>query len=630
MEVKLSRRITQPGDLLTFYNSGGERMKGALKSLEKQHIKTEILVVGGGVAGCYAAIYAAEKGLEVTLISKSLVGKSGCSRHATNLVGGPPHMYMSAEERKKLASISIHTDDENSKKGLTTAQKEQLQRTCAYYGHYLVDQDYILETTKYAQETFLDYLENRGLYLRRMSDGRILSNTGPVHSRNTWAPRQGQTGPQLMDLLRHEVFASGVKVIEECMATSLLTDNGEVSGAIALDIRKGKLFVISAKATLLCTGHSLNTATRTTATREMYGDGWWMAYRVGAELVNFELHYIHCVDTKDPITMNQHCYPNPNPNTDKSPHIVDSEGEFFFTPDMFKQGQTVMYHLQLKRIIKKIYEGKARPDGGYYSSYRHMVNEVDPEYLRAKRVFDKLGYNIAVEPIENALCWEMNEGGIKCDMKTMQSNLPGLYAPGSTGGHGFGSFPRCMYDATLAVNHARKRCQDIKIPTTDINQVSSEEVRLLGYLRVEPRGGFRPATIQTRIRRIISDTLIPIKNEEKMQKGLEELNKIRKEMVPRMSLESTSLNYNVGWINAIDLEVMIDICALQILASLERKESRGPFFREDYPYVDNENWCVSNIVKLVDGIPKFRQEPVYLKYVRPDEEGKVDYFKVAY
>ena len=215
-------------------------------------------------------------------------------------------------------------------------------------------------------------------------------------------------------------------------------------------------------------------------------------------------------------------------------------------------------------------------------------------------------------------------------MKTMQSNLPGLYAPGSTGGHGIGSFARCMYDATLAVNHAQKRCQEIRIPNINADQVASEEVRLLSFLRTEPRDGYRPAVIQTRIRRIISDTLIPIKNEKKMIRGLEELKKIREEMIPRISLESSSLNYNVGWINAIDLATMIDICELQIMASLERKESRGPFFREDYPYVDNENWCVNNIMKLVDGIPKFRQEPVNLKYVRPDEVGKVDYFKVAY
>ena len=100
-------------------------------------------------------------------------------------------------------------------------------------------------------------------------------------------------------------------------------------------------------------------------------------------------------------------------------------------------------------------------------------------------------------------------------------------------------------------------------------------------------------------------------------------------MVPEMALESASLNYNIGWLSAINLDYMLEIAELKILASLERKESRGPFFREDYPYTDNENWCVYNIVKLVDGAPEFRQEPVDLKYIRP-AEAKADYFKVIY
>ncbi len=605
-------------------------MKDTLKSLEKEYLETDVLIIGGGIAGCYAAVCAAEKGLNAILISKSLVGKSGCSRHATNIAGGPPHMYLSIEERRKLASMGIKEKNKDQKNEMTPEQKEYLDRTAAYYGHYLVDQDYLLEGNKWAQENFFSYLENRGLYFRRMEDGRVLSNKGPTHTKVTWAPRQGQTGPQLMDLLRHEVLGSKVKVIEECMATSLLTGNGEVTGAIALNIRNGILCVVSAKSTLLATGHSANTATRTTATREMYGDGWWMAYNAGAELSNIEMHYIHCVDTKDPITINQHCYPNPNPNTDKSPHIVDSEGEFIFTPDMFKQGQTVMYHLQVKRVIQKIYEGKAKPDGGYYSSYRHMIDEANPEYLRAKRVFDKLGYNIAVEPIENALCWEMCEGGVKCDMKTMQSSIPGLYVPGSAGAHGLSAFQRCMYDATLAVEDALKRSQKIKMPNPDGNQVVSEEARVLGYLKTEPKDGYRPSIIQTKVRKIIYDTLVPIKREKQMKESLEVLKKIREEMMTKMCLESASLKHNIGWINAIDVETMIGFSELQILASLERKESRGPFFREDYPYVDNDNWIVSNIVKRVNGVPKFYQEPVELKYVRPGEKGKVDYFKVAY
>ena len=97
-------------------------MSGTIKLLEKQYLEADILIMGGGVAGCYAAIYAAEKGLKTILISKSLVGKSGCSRHATNIAGGPPHMYLSIEERRKLASMGIRTGDKKSKKEMTPEQ----------------------------------------------------------------------------------------------------------------------------------------------------------------------------------------------------------------------------------------------------------------------------------------------------------------------------------------------------------------------------------------------------------------------------------------------------------------------------------------------------------------------------
>jgi len=606
---------------------GVEMAKAVLSSLEKEYLKTDILIIGSGVAGCSAAIMAAEKGLRVTLVSKSSLGTGGCSRLAGNMSGGPPGQFMSLEERDKLATIAEKTS-EGSRQELTEIDKQAIGWRCGYLGFWLMDQDYVLESARRSRDIFLSFLEKRGLYVRRMPDGSVISNKSVVHMQTTWAQRMGMSGPPIMQVLRHEVYGSDVEVKEECMATRLLNDEtGKVIGAVALDMRTGKLYIISAKATFMCTGHATYLATRCTASPEETGDGWVMAYRAGAELVNLELHYIHVVDNRDPLTLNIHCYPNPNPRTDMTPHMFDSEGQFFFTPDMFRQGTNAMYHLQMKRVIKKIYEGRARADGGYYSSYKHMLEYMDPEFTWQKKVYDKLGYNIAVEPIENCLNWEFSMGGINCNMKTLESNLPGLYGVGGAGRQA--GFSGCIPAAAVAVDHAAKKCEQVKVRDPDPNQVASEEARLLSYLRTEPQGGYKPAVLQTEARKILYDNLVPIKNEEKMKKGLAELRKIKEEMVPKMALESTSLNYNVGWINAINLDTMLEAIELQFLTSIERKESRGPFFREDYPYTDNENWLVSNILKLVDGKPKFRQEPVELKYVGPAEK-KADYFKVIY
>ncbi len=600
-----------------------------IKELEKQYLEADILVVGGGVTGCFAALQAAERGLKAVLISKSLVGKGGCSRSATNLAGGPPQAYMSPEAREELGKVRKEVRDE-PRRELPEKQKALLSMFCAYLGHYLLDQDYALDASAWTREYFYNWFEEHGLYIRRMADGSLISSTGPVHQKQVWAPRQGQTGPQLMDLLRHEVFAhDNIRVVEECRATGLLTQGGEVTGGVGLGMRDGKLYVISAGATFLCTGQAARVTTRTTATREVFGEGYVMALDAGAELKDLELWFIHVVDNKDPITFNQHCYPNPNPNTDKTPHMFNSYGEFFFTPDQFTQGTTAMYHLQYKRSVQQIMQGKAKWDGEYYSSYRHMVGEFDGEYQGARRALDHLGFmNVGEEMIENAMNFEANFiGGIRVDEKTQQTRVPGLYAPGGAGGHS--SFVWCCYCAHVATGHAEKRVRDMGMPQPAAEQVREVETRLLGSLRAGPEGGYHPGVVMTKIRRVMTEALFPWKNEEKLQTGLEELRRVEEEMLPQMGLESTGLNYNQGWLDAIDVPDMLEFCGLLLLASLERKESRGPFFRDDYPYTDNENWLAHNVVAKVDGKPEFRRVPAELKYVRP-EGGRVDYFKAIY
>jgi len=600
-----------------------------IKELEKQYLDTDILVIGSGVTGCFAAIQAAERGLNVVMISKSLAGKGGCSRIATNLAGGPPHIFLSLEERQRLAKARKEVKSEPDKSS-TDKQKALLSNYCAYFGHWLNDQDFALDAGAWVNRHFYNWFEEHGLYMRRMPDGSLITSKGQSQ-KQTWAPRQGQTGPQLMDLLRHEVFArDNIRVIEECMVTRLLTDNGAVTGGIGLGMRDSKLYVISAKATLLCTGQAARITTRTTATREVFGEGYVAAFDAGAELEDLELWYIHVVDNKDPITLNQHCYPNPNPNTDKTPHIFNSYGEFYFTPDQFTQGTTAMYHLQYKRTIQQIMQGKAKWDGGYYSSYQHMAGEFDREYQAARRVFDHLGHmNVGEDMIENAMNFEANfVGGIRVDKKTMQTRIPGLYAPGGAGGHS--SFVHCCYCAQVSVTNAEGRAKEVRIPEHIPAQVTGEEFRLLGLLRAGAKDSYHPGIVMTKVRQIMTEALFPWKNARKLHKNLEELKKMQEVILPQMALASLSLNYNQGWIDAIDVDAMLKFSELLLLSSLERTESRGPYFRDDYPYTDNENWLAHNVLGKVDGRPKFRRVPVDMKYVRPKEEGRADYFKVVY
>jgi len=120
-----------------------------------------------------------------------------------------------------------------------------------------------------------------------------------------------------------------------------------------------------------------------------------------------------------------------------------------------------------------------------------------------------------------------------------------------------------------------------------------------------------------------------IKNEQKMHEALAELAEVREKWVPRMGLESISRNWNYDWIDALDVDDMLDICEVIIRSSLERQESRGPFFREDFPYIDNKNWLKHTVVTRSGRDIRIDHVPVELKYIRPQTEQE-DFLSADY
>ena len=110
-----------------------------------------------------------------------------------------------------------------------------------------------------------------------------------------------------------------------------------------------------------------------------------------------------------------------------------------------------------------------------------------------------------------------------------------------------------------------------------------------------------------------------------MEEALDELAALRREMVPRMGLKNTTRRFNYGWVDAIDILNMLDVCKITIHSSLNRKESRGAFYRTDYPVTDNENWLAKNILRKTEGGLEFRIKPYQTTHIKPDfrQEGRI-------
>ena len=563
-------------------------------------LETDVLVIGGGAAGSNAVLKAADRGAKVTMVVKGLLGKSGCSIFASHL----PYHDTSTEQRAR----------------------DRLRFMVRYYNHYLADQEYCRRMEVYMRTEFFSDLERLGVYWRRDAEGRLMA----IESRTPAlvVHKQGASGPIIMDKRRREILRRGIPVHEECAVTSLVTDGERVVGATVFDYRRGRFFAIAAKSTILATGHSDYLATRATGTREQSADGIAMAVRIGAELANLEIQWWHVSDVLEPRAwMRYHLYPNPLMGTRETSRLYNSAGEIFYEQKTHSPGASAPYFEQIRRLAREVMAGRARWDGGYYSGYDHIPAEITNAYQHQAKIWSKLGLDVGKDRIECGITWHMRQGGVNVDTERMETSLPGLYIAGGIGCHYLGGVGPCSYDGKVAAEAAAAAALEGARRPLSEQALGAEESRVFGFLRAGP-DGVRPIQAKRRVREIMWQ-LGYIKNEQKLQTALAALRQAREELVPRLSLPSTSRSWNTAWMDALDVCSMLDACEATIRSALNRKESRGPFFREDYPYVDNENWLCRNIVSRVNGEWRSRTTPIAVPYLTP-EKGREPFFEADY
>lgn len=574
-------------------------------------LDADVLIIGGGAAGASAALKAHEAGARVVMVVKGLLGKSGCSIFASHL----PYYDVSTPERRAA----------------------RFEYAVRYYNHYLVDQEYVQRMGQFVRTHFFDDLEKAGVYWRRTDDGRVLasSNLVPV----AVAHKQGASGVIIMDTLRRLILSRDIRVLEETMATALLVSGGCCLGAVALDCRTGEIQAICSKSTILATGQSDYLSLRSTGTREQSADGISLALRAGCEVMNMEIQWYHATDVAEPTSwMRFHIYPNPLVGTAETSRMYNSRGEVFFEQKVHAPGSSAPYVEQIRRLAQQVERGLARWDGGYYSGYTHIDPEVIRTYQHQAKIWDKLGLDVGKDLLECGITLHMRQGGVFADTKTLQTGVEGLYVAGAIGGHYLGGVGPVTYDGSVAGEEAARRAGSMSLPPLPDGQIRSEVDRLEALLAPRPEDGYYPVQLKTMIRQVMWEKMGYVKDEASMTAALGAFRQLRETMAPRMGLRSTSRRWNTGWIDAIDVYAMLDACEATARSGLYRKESRGPFYRRDYPYVDNDNWLVKIIQRWDpargagpaddDGV-RFRTEPYATPVLKPPA-GKQPFFEADY
>lgn len=556
-------------------------------------ITTDVAIIGGGAAGCYAALSLHKNGVKPLIICKGLVGKSGASLFAGNLVLSGRLLGNTEAQAKNTAEFLIK-----------------------YHNQFLIDQRWARRCGEWIEKNYYRELEEAGLYFRRDNDGGVVTSPGKI--RSIAANVQGNSGVPFMDLRRKQIMKAGIPRLEETTATALLQNaDGSVSGVFCLDILTGEYVVVHARAVIMATGYSDRLHVRSTGTREMSADGIALAWRAGATLVNMEMQWWHTNDAAHPPSWQRmQIYPNPMLGSEKSARMVNAAGEEFFNQQEDDPLAFGPYTVQLKALAKQVHAGKASYTGRYYAGFDHCDPKEVDDYTTYGKPFRQLGMNFPHDMMETAVTSHYRQGGIDVDTATMRSSVPGLYVAGGVGGHSNGLIALATYDGHVVAESVTRDLAGLVLKTAPQQGVDAE-ARRLSLLRDSSGGGLAPVKVKEKIRELMWEKVGVEKNSADLQSALNEIDSIRSNLLPEMKIANREKPANYEWLDAIDTVNMLDACELIVQSSIERKESRGPFFRQDYPLQDNDKWLMANVLKKSGNGTRFEQRPYDLPFFQP-------------
>ncbi|MCW5960164.1 MAG: fumarate reductase/succinate dehydrogenase flavoprotein subunit [Pyrinomonadaceae bacterium] len=568
----------------------------------------DVLVIGAGGAGLRAAIEASAAGVSVGLVCKSLLGKA----HTVMAEGG------------MAAAIGNVDDRDNWKVHFTDTM-----RGGQYVNNWRMAELHAKEAPDRVRE-----LEAWGAVFDRTKDGKILQRNFGGHKYPRLAHVGDRTGLEMIRTLQDHGIHQGIEVYMEVTVVSLLKDGDRVVGAFAYEREHGRFRIFRAKAVILATGGIGRAYKITSNSWEGTGDGHSLAYDSGAELIDMEFIQFHPTGMVYPPSVRGILVTEGVRG--EGGILKNSEGKRFMfddIPDLYKdqtadnpeegwkytQGdknarrppELLTRDHVARCIVREVKAGRGSPNGGVYldiawikeklsNAEEHIKKKLPSMYHQFKQLAD---LDITKEPMEVGPTTHYIMGGIRVDADTQASTVPGLFAAGEcaagiNGANRLGgnSLSDLLVFGKRAGEFAAKFAKENDHGTIDDSQVS-EKVKWSLQPFNNP-GGENPFKIQEDLQEMMQDLVGIVRTEREMKQALEGLTKLRTRLA---NVSATgNIDFNPSWHTALDLHNLLNVSEAVTLAAIERKESRGGQFRDDFPLKVEEFGKVNFSVKKGD------------------------------
>jgi succinate dehydrogenase / fumarate reductase flavoprotein subunit len=588
-----------------------------------QTFEFDVLVIGAGGAGLRAAIEASAAGVKVGLVCKSLLGKA----HTVMAEGGMAAALANVDDRDNWR---VHFSD--------------TMRGGQYVNNWRMAELHAKEAPDRVKE-----LEAWGAVFDRTKDGKILQRNFGGHRYPRLAHVGDRTGLEMIRTLQDHGVHQGIEVFMEHTIVTLLKDGERVSGAFGYDRDRGRFKIFKAKAIVMATGGVGRAYKITSNSWEYTGDGQSLAYHAGAELMDMEFVQFHPTGMVWPPSVMGILVTEGVRG--EGGVLKNKEGKRFMfddIPDNYKnqtadnpeegwrytQGdknsrrppELLTRDHVARCIMREVKAGRGSPHGGVFLDIAWIKEKIPNAAEHIKRKLPSMYHqfmqlanlDITKEPMEIGPTTHYIMGGIRVNGESQMSTVPGLFAAGeaAAGLHGANrlggnSLSDLVVFGKRAGEYAAKFAKEKGAANISMAQVEEAERKALepferGTSSANAEG---PYQIQYDLQDMMQSLVGIVRREQEMETALVGIDKLR-ERAAKVAVHGHR-EYNPGWHTSLDLKNLLTVSEAITRSAIERKESRGGHFREDFQNKDAAFGRLNIITKKnADGTMSVRRDTI--------------------
>jgi fumarate reductase flavoprotein subunit len=565
-----------------------------------ERLETDILILGAGGAGLFAALHArqANPHLAITVASKGLLGKSGCTRMVQ---GG--------------YNVALHKGDSIERHFMDTIDG----------GKWLPNQELAWTLVVKAIERVRELENEVGCFFDRNPDGSLHGKAFAGQTFDRTVHKGDLTGIEIINRLMEQVWARpGIARLEEHRAIALVPEQGGqgLAGVLFIDVRTGKFRLVTAKAVLLATGGGPTMYKYHTPSGDKSMDGLAMALDYGLPLRDMEMVQFHPTgvlagpDTRMTGTIIEEGLRG------AGGYLLDgSKQRFMFNYD--SRGERATRDLVSQSMYREMMAGRTTPNGGLYISMGHLGPEKVAKQFKgmvercADCGFDLAGGLVEVVPTAHYLM-----GGVVVKVDT-STEVTGLYCAGEDAGgvHGAnrlggnGVANSTVYGGIAGETMAAdiKRGLGRREPDMEVAKSAADATQL----PFRAKGGDVNRLRDTLLDLMWDDVGI-IRDKSPMQRALGRLDDLDGELAAA-GVPDGNRAFNLSWHDWLNLKSQIAMSKVVARAALHRENSRGSHFREDFKDAGDLATSRFTVVRKADGRLSVGDEPVQFTRVKPGE-----------